>query len=264
MKLSHKIGKLFNKSCWNSVSYHAESALKNVGLAVQSLTHGTVKAKYDLTPEALLRSFDGPVFKDIQKRYGTTEQVDDNRKYISFPLVWLGKNINRIKAVNLQWGIQKNVLDIGCGVGYFLYTAQQLGHRAIGLDLDDDALFGEMIQMLGVDRRACRIEAFVPLPNFGVQFDLVTAHLICFNGPKNYACPLWTVKEWRFFLNDLSKQLSPKAEVYFEMNCEFDGTFLSPELRAWFENELHAAVSSSGRSVHLKHAVFRKALDAGK
>ena len=244
--------------------YHAEWALKNAWLAVRSLTQGTVKGSYALTPDAILSGFDGPVFKDIQKRYGTTEQVDDNRKYISFPLVWLGKNINRIKAVNLQWGVQKNVLDIGCGVGYFLYVSQNLGHRAVGLDLDDEPLFREMIQHLGVDRRIVCIKAFEPLPDFGLKFDLVTAHLICFNGHKNYAAPLWTVKEWRYFLNDLSRQLNPKAEVYFEMNCEFDGTFVSPELRAWFENDLQGTVSSSGRNVHLKHQVFKKALDAGK
>ena len=257
MKLSYKIGKLFSKGCWKSAYYHAERVLLNLKLSILSVTHGTVKSQFTLTPENILKSFDCPDFKQIQKDYGTTERVDDNRKYISFPLVWLEKNITRIKAVGLHHGVQKNVLDIGCGVGYFLYINQQLGHKALGLDVDEDPMFGKMINILGVNRRICRINAYEPMPDFGMKFDLVTAHLICFNGHKNYAAPLWTSKEWKFFLNDLSKQLTPDAEVYFELNCEFDGTFMTPELRAWFENELHAAVASSGRNVYLKHRIFK-------
>ena len=260
MKFSHKIGKLFSKSCWTSVSYHTEQIVLNLKLAGMRLTGGTVQSTFVLTPEFILRKFDGPAFREVQKDYGTTEPTDDNRKYISWPLVWLEKNINRIKAVGLQAGAKRNVLDIGCGVGYFLYVCQGLGHRPVGLDLDDDALFRRMIKLLGVDRRICRIEALVPLPDFGIKFDLVTAHLICFNGHKNFASPLWTPKEWRFFLTDLCNQLTPDAEVYFELNCESDGTFMTPELRAWFEKVLHAKLSSSGRNVHMKHSVLKEAL----
>jgi len=260
MKFSHKIGKLFSKSCWTSVAYHTEQIYLNMKLAVQDRVYGSVQTEFVLTPENILRHFDGPQFKEIQKQYGTTEPTDDNRKYISWPLVWLEKNINRIRAVGLQSGIKKNVLDIGCGVGYFLYICGKLGHRAIGLDLDDDDLFRKMIALLGVERRIVKIDAFVPLPDFGIKFDLVTAHLVCFNGHKNYAAPLWTPKEWRYFLTNLCQHLNPDAEVYFELNCEFDGTFMTPELRAWFENVIHAKLSASGRNVHMKHSVLKESL----
>ena len=53
---------------------------------------------------------------------------------------------------NLDYGRRRDILDIGSGAGYFLYLCQWLGHRPLGLDVDDVPLYPEMTQMLGVKR----------------------------------------------------------------------------------------------------------------
>src|SRR5215217_6679856 len=86
-------------------------------------------------------------------------------------------------------------------------------------------------------------------PDFGQKFDLVTAFMICFN---NHKMPgLWKSPEWEFFLNDLSKHVTPRGRVWLELNEEYDGTFYTPELKTFFEergaqiNE-HKVIFSSG------------------
>ena len=94
---------------------------------------------------------------------------------------------------------------LGCGAGYFAYIAQLLGHDVLGLDIDDVPMFAEITQLLGVRRVIWRIHPFVPLPELGEKFDLITAFLICFNNHKQ--SELWGVPEWEFFLNDLARDL---------------------------------------------------------
>ena len=125
------------------------------------------------------------------------------------------------------------MLDLGSGAGYFLYIAQLLGHSGLGLDMDRLSMFREVTRLLGVRRVVQQIEAFRPLPDFGQKFDLITAFMICFN---NHKMPdLWKVPEWDFFLDDLAKHLTPRGRVWLELNQEYDGTFYTPELKAYFQ-----------------------------
>jgi len=127
----------------------------------------------------------------------------------------------------------KRILDLGCGAGYFLYIAQLLGHSGLGLDMDRLSMFREVTRLLGVRRVVQQIEAFRPLPDFGQKFDLITAFMICFN---NHKMPhLWKVPEWDFFLDDLAKHLTPRGRVWLELNQEYDGTFYTPELKAYLQ-----------------------------
>ena len=95
-------------------------------------------------------------------------------------------------------------------------------------------MFDESTLMLGVQRVIWRVQPFVPLPDLGDKFDLVTAFMICFN---NHKMPdLWGVPEWEFFLDDLVRHLSPRGRVWLEFNMEWDGTFYTPHLRDYFES----------------------------
>jgi len=104
--------------------------------------------------------------------------------------------------------------------------------------------------MLGVRRVIWRVQPFVPLPDLGDKFDVVTAFMICFNNHKQP--DLWGVPEWEFFLDDLSRHLTPRGRVWLELNREYDETFYTPQLREFFESlgakiDNHRVVLNSGR-----------------
>jgi hypothetical protein len=110
----------------------------------------------------------------------------------------------------------------------------------LGLDMDNFPMFRELTGMLKVPRVIARIDAFQPLPKLDRKFDVITAHLICFNAHKSDK--LWGPAEWEFFLNDLASHLNPGGRVWLELNREFDGSYYSPELAAFFRGrgaELH-------------------------
>jgi len=75
-----------------------------------------------------------------------------------------------------------------------------------------------------------RIEAYQPLPDLGRKFDVITAHMICFNGHKSDK--LWKISEWEYFLDDLAAISSRRtAQVCLELNREYDDSLYTPELR---------------------------------
>ena len=178
---------------------------------------------------------------DMHLHAGIERDVDLDR--------WIGVNIRRICQLELDLSRPKRILDLGCGSGYFLYIAQLLGHSGVGLDMDRLPMFREITRLLGVRRVVQQIEAFRPLPNFGQKFDLITAFMICFN---NHKMPgLWGVREWEFFLGDLKKHLRPRGRIWLELNQEYDGTFYTPELDAFFQKrgakiDEHKIVFNSG------------------
>jgi hypothetical protein len=62
---------------------------------------------------------------------------------------------------------------------------------------------------------------------------------------------LWGVSEWEFFLDDLKKHLRPRGRIWLELNQEYDGTFYTPELKAFFKKrgakiDEHRIVFNSG------------------
>jgi SAM-dependent methyltransferase len=64
------------------------------------------------------------------------------------------------------------LLDVGCGKGYFLKEARQMGMKGAGIDLSRSAV-KFACEMLGVDARAGRIEQDAP-PEWNNAFDVVT------------------------------------------------------------------------------------------
>src|SRR5256714_15133131 len=67
-----------------------------------------------------------------------------------FRSCWMEINLKRVRDLELDLGGRKRVLDIGCGTGYFLYICQYLGHEVLGMDLDEERGFAEMVDLLGV------------------------------------------------------------------------------------------------------------------
>jgi SAM-dependent methyltransferase len=212
--------------------------------------------RFPLDAKRVIETIDPVSFRQIRQRYAVANPGADWPKYLDLER-WIEINIRRIREVELDLSRPRRILDLGCGAGYFLYIAQLLGHRGIGLDMDQLPMFRELTRLLGVRRVVQRIDAFRPLPDFGQKFNLITAFMICFN---NHKMPdLWKVPQWEFFLDDLAKHLTPRGRIWLELNQEYDGTFYTPELEEFFQKRgatikehkiifnsgLHAPVSTS-------------------
>jgi SAM-dependent methyltransferase len=218
MRFSHKIKKLVTGPGLASARKHT-----------RRFFHRT---RFPLETKRIIETIDGPKFQEIRQRYSLENPVGDWPKYLDLDR-WIGINIRRIREIELDLSRPKRILDLGCGAGYFLHIAQLLGHKGTGLDMENVAMFGEITRLLGVRRVVWRIHPFIPLPNFGERFDLITAFMICFNNHKQPN--LWSVPEWEFFLNDLDNYLAPRGCVWLELNREYDETFYTPELKNFFE-----------------------------
>jgi SAM-dependent methyltransferase len=204
--------------------------------------------RFQLETQRVIETIDPAGFEQIRQRYAVGDPGADWPKYLDLDR-WIGVNIRRIRQLELDLARSKQILDLGCGAGYFLYIAQLLGHSGVGLDIDRVTMFGKITRLLGVRRVVQQIEAFRPLPNFGQKFDVVTAFMICFNDHKMPG--LWGVPEWEFFLNDLAKHLTPRGRIWLELNQEYDGTFYTPQLKEFFQKrgakiDEHKIIFTSG------------------
>lgn len=208
------------------------------------------RSRVPLTADAIIATIDRARFEQIRARHGVEDPRDEPPKYLEIE-PWVNENLRRISAVELDLGRHKRVLDIGSGVGYFLYISELLGHDAVGIDLDEMPMFNEMIELLDVQRQVCRVQPFVPLPDLG-RFDLVTGFQICFNGHRSEQ--LWGLPEWDFFLDDLASRLNPNGRIWLEFNREIDGTCFSPELETFFKRR--------GAEVISNRVIFNRVLPA--
>lgn len=219
MRLLHKIEKLRNGQAWGSSKRHL--------LRRFYLRHSSVP----LDPESLSRTIEGAAFDAIKHRYAVASPNEPWMKYFDLSR-WIPENLRRVHGLDLDCGRRKRILDLGCGPGYFLFISRCLGHDVVGLDLDEAAIFREMIALLGLHRVTWRVRPFVRLPRFGKKFDLIAAFMICFNGHKSRE--LWGPEEWHFFLDDLETQLSSSGRICLGFNRESDGRFYSEELCDYF------------------------------
>jgi SAM-dependent methyltransferase len=211
VKLTHKIRKLFRP---------------------ESYTRGWRRFQRRLHPIALrplLARLDQERIREIEARYASSPiQVS---KYARVE-PWLKTNIERVQDLQLHRSSPQEILDLGCGGGFFLYICQQLGHRGLGLDLDWFPLYTELIDLFGVERRIWEIKTLEPLPDLGRRFDWITAFSTGFNRKADKT--LWGPAEWDFFLNDLKHHLKPGGHVFIGLNPGQGGWFYTNELREFF------------------------------
>ena len=177
-----------------------------------------------------LDKIDNARLREIQQRYATAG--DRYAKYADVEH-WLEINLPRIHELMLDRSPRKRILDLGCGGGFFAYLAKQHGHECIGLDVEDFPLSNELIDLLGVERITWRIRAFQPLPDFGRKFDLITAFSSAFGRSEDESRG-WTVKEWKFFLDDLDRHRAAGGEVLLEINSGKDKRYYRTEVREFF------------------------------
>ena len=220
MRLLHKLAKVADPRSGRSAKQH----LGRIFLTRRFVFH--------LTAERIIASIDREKFLAIKQRHAVENPGSAWPKYLDLKK-WMEINLRHVRDLELDYGRRRDVLDIGSGAGYFLYICKWLGHRPLGLDIDEVPMYPEMTRMLGLERVVWHIRAFTPLPNLGRKFDLITAFMICFNNHNRSG--LWGVREWDFFLDDLARHLKPKGRVWLELNRQRDGSFMTDELREFFE-----------------------------
>ncbi len=175
-----------------------------------------------LRPRLLLAKIDKESLRDIQKRYASS--TSQYAKYADAER-WLKRNIPRIRRLGLDRSDPKEILDLGCGGGFFLFIAKKLGHSGLGLDVGNDPVCNELVDLFGVERKVWRIQPFEPLPDFGRKFDLITAFSTAFHRSADKSVA-WGIDEWNFFLDDLfARQLKPGGQVFFDINSGKDKRF---------------------------------------
>jgi SAM-dependent methyltransferase len=239
MQLSYKIRKVVSGDAFVSARRHVKQWLI-----------GRAPLRFDAAK--ITATIDRGKFEEIKRRHAMDDPGDAWPKYLDIQR-WMEINLSRVRDLGLDLGGRKRVLDIGCGTGYFLYICKYLGHDVLGMDLDEERGFAEMTDLLGVPRVIWRVEAYQPLPELGRKFDVIAAHMICFNGHKSDK--LWKISEWEYFLDNLAaNHLEPGGQVCLELNREYDDSLYTPELKAYFE--------SRGADIHTQRVHFNPLLPA--
>ena len=178
----------------------------------------------------LLAKIDNRQLREIQARYASS--TSHYAKYADVER-WLKRNLPRVRGLKLDRE-PKEILDLGCGAGFFLFIAKQFGHTGIGVDVGHHEVCNELLGLFGVERKVWRVEAFQPLPDFGRKFDLVTAFSTAFHRSPDKS-DAWGTEEWNFFLDDLfAHQLKPGGQIFFDINSGKDGKLFPSSVRELF------------------------------
>ena len=223
MRISRKFEKLFSRD------------------AAQSLWEHASRCTHPVSARRILATIDRAELERLRESYPYRPNARKINAYED-AAYWIGVNVKRVQDLWLDRSPPLQILDLGCGPGYFLYLCRLFGHEGLGLDPDDDPFFRGTTQLFGVHRVIARINPKTPLPDLEKKFDLVTGHRVCFHRiarNENGEWVEWSPGDWEFFINDIrTRFLKPGGRLLLEFNRRQDGSsFFTPEWRAFFESQ---------------------------
>jgi SAM-dependent methyltransferase len=157
-----------------------------------------------------LTSVDRERYADIHLRHIRDEP--ETAKYLNF--VWFARHkFAQLKRIGCAQGTsRKRILDLGCGPCHLGLAARYFGHETVGLDapLAEPHLYTELCALFGVKKYTHRMGPNVPLPRLLLgSFDYVTCTMTEFD-----LYPVWTVEEWKWFVNDARRLLRTDGYLY--------------------------------------------------
>jgi SAM-dependent methyltransferase len=196
-------------------------------------------------------------FGPLRNRYRGTSRA----KYLDFRR-YVRRNLYICRELGLlNREPRRRFLDVGCGSGLLLYCAKHYGHDGVGIDIEDP-FYAEMAALLGVDRR---IEAVVPFQALAAEgpFDVITCIATAFDryyDERGNHKKHWGADEWRYFLADLEKRLSPGGKIFLWLNRQrIDRDVYDEELGRALR---HNKIGHGRRRFLLDRAGLTRALDA--
>lgn len=214
MTFSQKISKVFGADGWHS------------------LAAGMRRIAYPLDWRQFLEPIDRGGLEKLRAALHTPGERVLPSKYLDIE-EWMRTSVKRIRDLRVRKAPPRlRILDLGCGTGYFLHVAKWLGHDVLGLDLDVEPVFTGMLSLLKIPRIVHAIHAFEPLPDLGTPFDLITAHMTCFNRRADGSH--WGVEEWEYFVKDAESRLTPTGRLQFDLNILPDGRHMADDVRDFF------------------------------
>jgi SAM-dependent methyltransferase len=206
----------------------------------------------------LMAKIDRERLSDLRARYGALRSDSPGlwRHYAKYLDVekHVRQNVRRAQDLDLHRMRRQRILDLGCGGGFFLFVIQSLGHEGLGLDVAGIPVFDSLVEMLGVDRRICKITGFEPLPELDGKFDLITAFATAFQGGREDSWR-WGAAEWDLLLADLKGPLNPGGRIFFELNAAYEGQYYTREIADVFVK--HGGVTERERVLFTKETAQR-------
>ncbi len=206
---------------------------------------------YPIKMEPLLAKIDQKRLRELQDKYSSLSPETPSlwRHYAKYvdARKHLQRNIERAQDFNLHRLPPQEILDIGCGGGFFLFVAEALGHRGLGLDVSGIPVFDDLVDLLGVERLEYTVTGLEKLPDFGRKFDLITAFATAFHGGHEDSWR-WGPEEWDFFLTDLKGHLKPGGRIFFDLNAAYQGKYYTPEILS--------VIQKHGGAIERSHAAF--------
>jgi SAM-dependent methyltransferase len=209
--------------------------------AGQSFWEHVCRSTHPVSARRILGTIDRTELQKLRERYPYRANARRINAYED-AAYWIGVNVKRVQDLWLDRSPPLQILDLGCGPGYFLYLCRLFGHHGLGFDPAEDPFFSGTIELFKVRRVIGRIEPGAPLPDLGGKFDLVTGHRVCFHRlgrTQNGGWAEWAIGDWEFFINDIrTRFLNPNGRLLLEFNRGQDGSsFFTDELRAFFESQ---------------------------
>jgi SAM-dependent methyltransferase len=223
VRLSRKFQKLFSRD------------------AAESLVERACRWSHPVSSRRILATIDRAELERLREHYPFRPNARKINAYED-AAYWIGVNVKRAQDLWLDRSPPLDILDLGCGAGYFLYLCRLFGHNGLGFDTDEEPFFRGTTEFFNVRRVIGRIEPQKPLPDLGKKFDLVTGHRVCFHRiarGENREWLEWAPADWQFFIRDVrTRFLKPGGRLLLEFNPRPNGSsFFTPELRAFFESQ---------------------------
>ncbi len=145
--------------------------------AVQSLWEHICRWTHPVNARRILATIDQEELERLRRHYPYRPNARRINAYED-AAYWIGVNIKHVQDLWLDRAPPLQILDLGCGAGYFLYLCRLFGHEGLGIDTGEDPFFGGTTQFLGVHRVIARITAQTPLPDLGKRFDRTVLHFL--------------------------------------------------------------------------------------